>query len=85
METFLIIVAFCGVFLICWAGRECGTYRAGRNPAQRVCVDCGQEQWAYCHTIDSWDHHWWEASEPIKNPKCKCHKDVKTTNPKEKK
>lgn len=75
MTTILTAAVFCGVFFVCWLSRDHGSYRAGRNPAQRICEDCGQEQWAYADDFDTcW---WWETMHEIKNPECKCHKDVK--------
>jgi hypothetical protein len=75
MEIYIIAAFFCGVFAACWFHRDRGTYRIGRVPELRECVDCGQEQWLYTDTLE-YGVDYWRASGEIKNPKCKCHKDL---------
>ncbi len=74
MDIVLIVAAICGVVFACWCCDH-GRYSDGRNPAQRVCDDCGQCQWMYANSVTS--HHWWEPNGEILDPTCKCHKDVK--------
>ncbi len=74
MGLLLILAAFCGVFTILSFFGERGTYKYQAS-ARRTCTNCGQLQLAYCSNMA--DNEWWEARGPIKNPKCKCHKDTK--------
>lgn len=66
--TFILIYALVG---------EKGRYvYKDRNPAQRMCLACGQTQHAYCNSLAPGAYSWWEPNGRIINPKCKCHKDT---------
>lgn len=81
MQIILTLAVFCAVFVLLWLNSEHGNYRTGRDPTQRHCTDCGQEQWQYSDApLAGWDNQWWERCGDARDPACKCHKDVKTTH-----